>query len=131
MKTNAMPLIPVSVGELVDKISILKIKSDNIHDVVKLNNIKTELFELQKKFNVLNVSKKIQKEITGLENVNKELWIIEDDIRQKEKKREFDDEFVDLARSVYRINDKRAFFKKEINLKTGSLLIEEKSYSEY
>ena len=126
-----MPLITVSVGELVDKISILKIKSKNIFEDIKLSNIKIELSELQKKFEELNVSNKIQNEIIGLENVNKQLWIIEDDIREKEKRKEFDEEFIDLARSVYNVNDKRASFKKEINLKTGSLLVEEKSYSEY
>ena len=131
MNTNTMPLIPVSVGELVDKISILKIKSKNIFEDIKLSNIKIELSELQKKFEELNVSNKIQNEIIGLENVNKQLWIIEDDIREKEKRKEFDEEFIDLARSVYNVNDKRASFKKEINLKTGSLLVEEKSYSEY
>ena len=131
MNTNKMPLIPVSVGELVDKISILKIKSKNIFEDIKLSNIKIELSELQKKFEELNVSNKIQNEIIGLENVNKQLWIIEDDIREKEKRKEFDEEFIDLARSVYNVNDKRASFKKEINLKTGSLLVEEKSYSEY
>lgn len=131
MNTNTMPLIPISVGELVDKISILKIKSKNIFEDIKLSNIKIELSELQKKFEELNVSNKIQNEIIGLENVNKQLWIIEDDIREKEKRKEFDEEFIDLARSVYNVNDKRASFKKEINLKTGSLLVEEKSYSEY
>ena len=131
MNTNTMPLIPISVGELVDKIAILKIKSKNIFEDIKLSNIKIELSELQKKFEELNVSNKIQNEIIGLENVNKQLWVIEDDIREKEKRKEFDEEFIELARSVYNVNDKRASFKKEINLKTGSLLVEEKSYSEY
>ena len=66
-----------------------------------------------------------------LDKVNSQLWTIEDDIREKEKRNEFDESFINLARSVYKVNDKRAFFKKQINVKTGSLLIEEKSYSQY
>ena len=93
-----------------------------------LNN---EFMELQKKLNELNILKSIQNEIEELDKVNSQLWTIEDDIREKEKRNEFDESFINLARSVYKVNDKRAFFKKQINVKTGSLLIEEKSYSQY
>ncbi len=131
MNIKAMPSIPISVGELVDKISILKIKSKNIVDENKLININNEFMELQKKLNELNILKSIQNEIEELDKVNSQLWTIEDDIREKEKRNEFDESFINLARSVYKVNDKRAFFKKQINVKTGSLLIEEKSYSQY
>tara|TARA_Y200000002_G_scaffold380559_2_gene392351 strand:+ start:436 stop:831 length:396 start_codon:yes stop_codon:yes gene_type:complete len=131
MNIKAMPSIPISVGELVDKISILKIKSKNIIDENKLININNEFMELQKKLNELNILKSIQNEIEELDKVNSQLWTIEDDIREKEKRNEFDESFINLARSVYKVNDKRAFFKKQINVKTGSLLIEEKSYSQY
>lgn len=131
MDIKAMPSIPISVGELVDKISILKIKSKNIIDENKLININNEFMELQKKLNELNILKSIQNEIEELDKINSQLWTIEDDIREKEKRNEFDETFINLARSVYKVNDKRAFFKKQINVKTGSLLIEEKSYSQY
>ena len=131
MDIKAMPSIPISVGELVDKISILKIKSKNIIDENKLININNEFMELQKKLNELNILKSIQNEIEELDKINSQLWTIEDDIREKEKRNEFDESFINLARSVYKVNDKRAFFKKQINVKTGSLLIEEKSYSQY
>ncbi len=131
MLEKSIPLIPVSIGEIVDKISILKIKYKKITDIAKLKNVDIELQELKLKFEDLGAFDQIETEIKNLDIVNEQLWKIEDDIREKEKKKEFDDDFIKLARSVYQINDKRALYKKEINLKTGSLLIEEKSYSNY
>ena len=131
MLEKSIPLIPVSIGEIVDKISILKIKYKKITDIAKIKNVDIELQELKLKFEDLGAFDQIETEIKNLDIVNEQLWKIEDDIREKEKKKEFDDDFIKLARSVYQINDKRALYKKEINLKTGSLLIEEKSYSNY
>ena len=121
MEKNIMPSIPISVGELVDKITILKIKSKNISDVHKLNNIKVELKALEIKFKYLQIASPIDSEISNLEKINNELWVIEDEIREKEKNKEFDNTFIKLARSVYKVNDERANLKKIINQKTGSL----------
>tara|TARA_B100000212_G_C27306203_1_gene503728 strand:+ start:122 stop:517 length:396 start_codon:yes stop_codon:yes gene_type:complete len=131
MKQNIMPSIPISVGELVDKITILKIKSQNISDIDKLHNVKVELEALETNFNNLKIASPIDSEITELEKVNNKLWVIEDEIREKEKNKEFDNIFIKLARSVYKVNDERANIKKIINQKTGSLFVEEKSYSNY
>lgn len=121
--------IEVSIGEIVDKLSILKIKQDNINDQFKLINIKNEyiyLYEIV--FDSLNIS---IEDYTFLLNINQKLWNIEDSIRIKEKNQEFDKEFIKLARSVYITNDKRAEIKKRINLKYDSKFIEEKSYEQY
>ena len=131
MEQNIMPSIPISVGELVDKITILKIKSQNISDIDKLHNVKVELEALETNFNNLKIASPIDSEITELEKVNNKLWVIEDEIREKEKNKEFDNIFIKLARSVYKVNDERANIKKIINQKTGSLFVEEKSYSNY
>ena len=131
MKQNIMPSIPISVGELVDKITILKIKSQNISDIDKLHNVKVELEALETNFNNLKIASPIDSEISELQKINNKLWVIEDEIREKEKNKEFDNTFIKLARSVYRVNDERANFKKIINHKTGSLFVEEKSYSKY
>ena len=130
MEQNIMPSIPISVGELVDKITILKIKSQNISDVNKLKNIKVELDALETNFKNLKIASPIDSEISELQNINNELWVIEDEIREKEKNKEFDNTFIKLARSVYRVNDERQI-SKIINQKTGSLFVEEKSYSNY
>ncbi len=121
---------PISLGELVDKITILRIKSRNISDPLKLKNIQRELEHLS---GVLSraIMPDILQEFQSLENINAELWDIEDNIRVKESKKEFDQEFIELARSVYVTNDKRAKVKKDINLKVGSDLVEEKSYEQY
>jgi len=121
---------PISLGELVDKITILKIKIRNISDPLKLENVRKELKQL---ISVLSNAKipDIYFEFQSLQNINAELWDIEDKIRIKESKKEFDQEFIKLARSVYVTNDKRAKVKKEINLKVGSDLVEEKSYEQY
>lgn len=121
--------IEVSVGEIVDKLSILKIKKDNITNSNKLNNIIKEFNYLNDiVFNELKIN---EDDFLELYLVNLKLWNIEDAIRIKEKNKEFDKEFVNLARSVYIINDERAEIKKNINIKYKSLFIEEKSYEQY
>ena len=122
--------IDVSIGELVDKVTILFIKRKKIKSKQKLNNIVTELMLLQKSMEELGITIN-STEFKRLEEVNLRLWDIEDKIRIKESKQEFDDEFIKLARSVYFENDKRAEIKREINLKFGSDLIEEKEYVKY
>jgi len=121
--------IEVSIGEIVDKLSILKIKTEFIKDEEKLNNVKKEydyLYDI-----VFNEMKIEQSDFFDMVSINQELWKIEDDIRDKERAKEFDDEFIRLARAVYVTNDKRAEVKKVINIKYGSLFVEEKSYSDY
>lgn len=121
--------IKVSIGEIVDKLSILNIKKNNITEESKLVNIITEydyLYDVV--FNQLKIE---SDDFNNLLLVNESLWKIEDDIRNKERDKVFDIEFIELARSVYTTNDKRAEIKKEINLKYGSLFVEEKSYSNY
>ena len=125
------PLTPLSIGELVDKITILEIKEKNIKDTNKLVNVQTELKTLRIILNKLNVKNEISAEILKLKNINLKLWDIEDDIREEERKSNFGDRFIKLARSVYFTNDERAGIKKVINLKTNSGLIEEKSYQSY
>ena len=121
--------IEVSIGEIVDKLSILKIKKNNILDVIKLNNITTEYNYLNNSvFNQLKIS---EEDFFKLVLINEKLWKIEDDIRDMERNKTYDIEFIKLARSVYFTNDVRAEIKKEINLKYGSLFVEEKSYSKY
>lgn len=122
---------PISVGELVDKITILRIKSREIKNADKLENVGAELAKLQHIFSSLKGMPDILNEFVMLESINKELWDIEDQIRKKESIKEFDDEFIELARSVYITNDKRSDVKKKINEMTGSELVEEKSYEQY
>ena len=121
---------PVSIGELVDKITILRIKSRRIKDQQKLININNELDKLISVFSKLEIPD-ILLEFVELEDINRELWEIEDDIREKERSKQFDEEFIELARSVYITNDRRSEVKKQINLKVGSDLVEEKSYEQY
>ena len=125
-------LIPASAGELIDKITILEIKLKNIVDPVKNRNVSIELEALSKCFeeNIIQ-SNEIEELKTNLKQVNSALWNIEDDIRQCEQAGEFGEKFVELARSVYTQNDKRAALKKEINILLGSSIIEEKSYADY
>ncbi|MFK7794930.1 MAG: DUF6165 family protein [Gammaproteobacteria bacterium] len=125
-------LAPISVGELIDKITILKIKQKKASDKQKLSNINRELKELEttwekEKSPELDISDLFEK----LTQVNEALWSIEDDIRAKEAASAFDQEFIDLARSVYKQNDHRAELKKEINTRSGSTLVEEKLYQKY
>ena len=124
--------IELSVGELLDKISILQIKAERIVDPSKLENINKELdvlMSLWKDFAYSNNN--LESETNELKAINEELWAIEDKIRDKERNRVFDKGFIELARAVYITNDKRADIKRIINSKTGSELIEEKSYSDY
>jgi hypothetical protein len=124
--------VPVSFGELIDKITILEIKSRLISDPAKLANIHNELNLLNATWANHHASQTdITKEREHLLAVNEALWDIEDRIRLKEKANAFDAEFIELARSVYIQNDERAAVKREINLKLGSQLVEEKSYQEY
>jgi len=123
--------IEVSHGEIVDKLTILQIKKENIKDQTKLENINKEYeYILSVVENDLRISTQ-SSDYLELLSINKELWVIEDDIRDKERKKEFDDEFIKLARAVYYTNDVRAKIKKEINLKFLSGFVEEKSYSDY
>ena len=124
--------IPVSSGELVDKISILKIKRRKIVNKSKLQNINKELFLLNKIYkNNFQKNKKILLYEKKLININKKLWDIEDKIRFHESKKNFNQKFINLARAVYLNNDERSKIKKKINKLTGSHLIEEKSYKSY
>lgn len=125
--------IEISTGELMDKLSILEIKLQRIKDPNKSANVEKELKELNKHFQDLldQYGEPIKNHYLELSKINKILWEIEDNIRKKESAGEFDSEFVELARSVYITNDKRAKVKKLINLFTNSELIEEKSYSQY
>jgi hypothetical protein len=125
-------LVPISPGELIDKITILEIKSERMTDAAKLHNVRTELALLSETWRASAFSAtNIDEEWRGLRGVNAELWDIEDLIRDKERAAEFDGEFIRLARAVYVTNDERAAIKKRINVKLGSLLVEEKSYREY
>ena len=123
--------IEVSTGEILDKFSILIIKRSLINDDAKLDNIQKEIDELRPIFNDLTKDKKVFDKFVDLAEVNKELWSIEDDIRECERRKDFGDEFIQLARSVYISNDLRAEIKKEINLMTNSDIMEEKSYESY
>lgn len=124
--------VPVSFGELLDKIAILQIKSERMSDPAKLANVRNELDALEKTWMAHPAaSQDIARMRADLKAVNERLWVIEDDIRIKEKAQAFDDEFIRLARSVYVENDTRARIKKEINLALGSDYVEEKSYEDY
>jgi hypothetical protein len=123
---------PVSYGELIDKITILEIKSRRITDDAKLANVRNELDMLNATWANDSASQiDIADEREKLHTVNETLWDIEDAIRMKERAQAFDQEFIDLARAVYFRNDERAAFKREINFKLGSELVEEKSYQDY
>ena len=122
---------PVSLGELVDKISILHIKNINIKDEEKLILIREELELLNQTLNKHIKNSDIQNYLDSLIEINSKLWVIEDDIRDCERNKKFDQTFIDLARSVYFTNDKRSEVKLEINKKFGSKIIEVKSYEEY
>jgi hypothetical protein len=125
-------LVPVSFGELLDKIAILQIKSERMGDPAKLANVRKELDALESTWTQSPAS---QPDIAvlraALKQVNERLWVIEDDIRLKEKAQDFDAEFIRLARAVYFENDERARIKREINTALGSAYVEEKSYQDY
>ena len=122
---------PISLGELIDKISILIIKQKNITDETKLDHVKKELDFLQKTLMNYIQQEEINNYLENLININSKLWKIEDDIRECERKKLFDQTFIDLARSVYFTNDERAKVKNDINKTFGSELVEVKSYEEY
>jgi hypothetical protein len=125
-------LAPISIGELYDKISILQIKREKILDPDKLKNIEKELEELGMILNnIWNKHGFDNVMFVHIKDINEKLWEIEDHIRIKERNKQYDEEFISLARSVYFWNDKRAVVKKEINLKYDSSIIEEKSYEKY
>ena len=125
-------LVPVSFGELLDKIAILQIKSERMSDPAKLANVRNELVALETTWAAHPAAaQEIASLRAELKAVNERLWVIEDDIRLKEKAQAFDDEFVRLARAVYFENDIRARVKKDINLALGSAYVEEKSYQDY
>jgi hypothetical protein len=125
-------LVPVSFGELLDKISILQIKSERMSDPAKLANVRNELSALEQTWMAHSAAGGDIAEMRAqLKAVNERLWVIEDDIRIKEKAQDFDHGFIQLARSVYFENDIRARIKKDINLALGSAYVEEKSYQEY
>ena len=122
---------PISLGELVDKISILMIKKTNITDSIKLKLVAKELEFLQKTLKKYISDDEINEFLQKLVNINSKLWNIEDDIRECERNKSFDQTFIDLARSVYFTNDERAKVKNDINKTFGSELVEVKSYKEY
>ncbi|PZO10058.1 MAG: hypothetical protein DCF27_03135 [Lysobacteraceae bacterium] len=123
---------PVSFGELLDKISILQIKSERMTDPAKLANVRNELNALESTWMAHPAARAdIARLRLDLKAVNERLWVIEDDIRIKEKAQAFDPEFIALARAVYFENDERARIKKSINVALGSAYVEEKSYQDY
>ena len=124
-------MIEVSNGEILDKFSILKIKLANITDYEKIKNVEKEIEIIEPIFDSICKDLKIKDLFEMLLKVNKKLWKIEDDIREHERNKNFDEEFIQLARNVYITNDIRATIKKEINLLSNSNIIEEKSYERY
>jgi len=125
-------VVDVSAGEFLDKMTILEIKSERIQGEEKLRNVRKELGILQSTWGESPLSRiDVSTQMEGLKRVNESLWEIEDSIRLKEAANAFDDEFVQLARSVYKINDRRAEIKREINQLLGSELMEEKYYPDY
>jgi hypothetical protein len=125
--------IEVSNGEILDKITILVIKSKMITDPTKLKNINNELDELKPFLDVVGYESNstVNSLVKELESVNEKLWNVEDKLRDKERSKQFDDEFIKLARDVYFTNDERARIKKNLNEVTNSKLVEEKSYQKY
>jgi prefoldin subunit 5 len=125
-------LIPMSPGEILDKITILQIKAERISDPAKVANVQTELEMLSA---VWNEAVEVDTEITALtaelKSINEALWEIEDDIRDEERGKRFGERFIELARAVYVTNDERANAKKKVNLHLNSNIVEEKSYQDY
>ena len=125
-------LVPISPGELLDKITILRIKSARMTDETKLRNVRVELDALEQTWREGGAAiPAVAADEAALQKVNEELWDIEDRISDKERAGEFDAVFIELARAVYVTNDERARFKKNINMTLGSRLVEEKSYQPY
>ena len=125
-------LVPISPGELLDKITILEIKAERIDKPEKVANVRHELELLSKVWSDSVIEGKVVADLhRQLKTINEELWEIEDDIRDEERQNRFGEKFIALARAVYVTNDKRAQAKKEVNLHLGSEIIEEKSYRNY
>ena len=125
-------LVPVSPGEVLDKITILEIKSERMDDPVKVANVRIELALLEATWAQSVTPDPVIHDLHDqLKQINEALWEIEDDIRDKERVKEFDQHFIDLARKVYFTNDRRSEVKKQLNLHLGSQIIEEKSYQDY
>lgn len=125
-------LVPISPGELLDKITILRIKAARINDAAKLENVRHELALLEQTWTrAVPQATELATEEHALETVNTRLWDIEDRIREHEAGRRFDASFIELARAVYVTNDERAAIKKRINVALGSKIVEEKSYRPY
>lgn len=133
MPATPTPLIPVSIGELLDKLSILEIKRARFTDAERLKNVQREWSALDavRQGLTLASASEVEEAYDALKRVNEQLWRIEDDIRSREAAGIFDDTFVALARAVYRTNDERAALKRRINSLTGSELREEKAYVAY
>ena len=125
-------LVPVSPGEMLDKITILEIKSERIYDPQKVANVRHELDLLIKVWDMAVVNDATVAALKArMKSINEDLWEIEDDIRDQEKAKNFGERFIELARAVYVTNDQRAEAKKELNLYLGSDIVEEKSYQDY
>jgi hypothetical protein len=124
--------IPISPGELLDKITILQIKSERISDATKVANVRTELGMLEQVWSdTVEDDEQIRALSSELKSINEALWEIEDDIRDEERNQRFGDRFIELARAVYVTNDERANAKKKVNLHLNSSIVEEKSYQDY
>jgi hypothetical protein len=124
--------VPISPGELLDKITILRIKSQRMSDPVKVSNVRLELRALEQTWSASFYAEfDVDADVSALLSVNERLWVIEDDIRDKERAQAFDADFIRLARAVYFENDERAAIKRRINTKLGSGIVEEKSYRDY
>jgi hypothetical protein len=125
-------LVPISPGELLDKITILRIKAQRMSDAAKVANVKHELSLLEQTWKDSGAAAaNLATEEAALTRVNEALWVIEDDIRDEERAQRFGEKFIELARAVYVTNDERAAIKKRINLLSGSTIVEEKSYKQY
>lgn len=127
-----MVMAPISIGELFDKITILRVKRQNLTDAAKIENVAFELAELEATAaKTLDIDAELAAMIDELQQINASLWDIEDGKRDAERRQTFDDAFIQLARQVYIRNDLRAAVKRRINEKTGSSIVEEKSYGDY
>ena len=125
-------LIPMSPGELLDKITILQIKSERISDPAKVSNVKTELEMLEQVWQTaVEFDDTISALTAELKKINEALWEIEDDVRDEERNKRFGERFIELARAVYVTNDQRSDVKKRVNLHLNSTIVEEKSYQDY
>jgi Family of unknown function (DUF6165) len=125
-------LVPISPGELLDKITILRIKAARMSDAAKVANVRHELTLLEKTWKDSGAAAAdLAAEESALTRVNEKLWVIEDEIRDEERARRFEHKFIELARAVYVTNDERAAIKKRINTALGSTIVEEKSYQKY